>query len=348
MGGKSSSGNQTTKTEPWSGQQPYLTAGFQQAQNLLNSGGPEYYPNATYTQFSPQSQMAMQLGENRALFGSEFDQPAANVAMGAMSGNSPYLQAGMNSLWGGSLGMQQLAGTANGQYLNSNPYLDAMYGAAGRGLNTQYNNQVMPGVNATFGSGGRTGSYAHNQALNMANENYGNAMGDMAAQIYGGNYQSERDRQLSAAGGLGSLGTSLASGYGSLGQQSAAQQMAGAQLGQQLGQNDWQNIAQLGQIGQQVEGKSGQVLQDYMDRFNFYQNRPEQNLQNYVSAINGIPVNGGQTSTEGGGGNALTGALGGALTGGALGGMLPASMLAAIPGGGWALAGLGGLMGLMG
>lgn len=347
MGGKSS-GDQTTKTEPWSGQQPYLTAGFQQAQNLLNSGGPEYYPNATYTPFSPQSQMAMQLGENRALFGSEFDQPAANVAMGAMSGNSPYTQAGMNSLWGGSLGMQQLAGTANGQYLNSNPYLDSMFGAATRGLNTQYNNQVMPGVNATFGSGGRTGSNAHQTALDMANQQYGNSVGDMAAQIYGGNYQSERDRQLSASTGLGSLGTSLAGAYGSLGQQNFGQQLAGAGLGQQLAQNDWQNIGQLGQIGQQVEGKSGQVLQDYMDRFNYYQNRPEQNLQNYVAAINGIPVNGGQTSTKGGGGNALTGALGGALTGGALGGMLPASMLAAIPGGGWALAGLGGLMGLMG
>ena len=348
MGGKSGGGDTTTKTEPWSGQQPYLTAGFQQAQNLLNSGGPEYYPNAGYTQFSPQSQMAMQLGENRALFGSEFDQPAANVAMGAMSGNSPYLQAGMDSLWGGSLGMQQLAGTANGQYLNSNPYLDSMFGAATRGLNTQYNNQVMPGVNATFGSGGRTGSNAHQTALDMANQQYGNSVGDMAAQIYGGNYQSERDRQLSASTGLGSLGTSLAGAYGSLGQQNFGQQLAGAGLGQQLAQNDWQNIGQLGQIGQQVEGKSGQVLQDYMDRFNFYQNRPEQNLQNYVGAINGIPVNGGQTSTQGGGGNALTGALGGALTGGALGGMLPASMLAAIPGGGWALAGLGGLLGLMG
>ena len=109
MGGKSS-GDQTTKTEPWSGQQPYLTAGFQQARNLLNSGGPEYYPNATYTQFSPQSQMAMQLGENRALFGSEFDQPAANVAMGAMSGNSPYTQAGMNSLWGCSNSQERQTG----------------------------------------------------------------------------------------------------------------------------------------------------------------------------------------------------------------------------------------------
>lgn len=347
MGGKSGGGDTTTKTEPWSGQQPYLTAGFQQAQNLLNFGGPEYYPNATYTPFSPQTQMALNLGENRALFGSEFDQPAGNVAMQAMQGNSPYTQAGLQSLWGGSLGMQQLAGTANGQYLNANPYLDNMFGAAARATNTQYNNQVMPGVNATFGSGGRTGSNAHQTALDMANQNYNNSMSDMAANIYGNNYQSERDRQLSASTGLGSLGTALASGYGSLGNQNYSQQMGGAALGQQLAANDWQNIGQLANIGQQVEGQSQNVLNDYMNRFNYYQNRPEQNLQNYVAAINGIPVNGGQTSQSSDGGSPLTSALGGALTGGALGGMLPASMLAAIPGGGWALAGAGALLGLL-
>ncbi len=148
---KGGSGVGDSTTEPWKESQPYLLDLYKQSQNLYNSGGPEYYPNATYTPFSPQSQMAMQLGENRALFGSQFDPAAGNVAMSGMSGNSPYTQAGMNSLWGGSLGMQQLAGTANGQYLNSNPYLDSMFGAATRGLNTQYNNQVMPGVNATFG-----------------------------------------------------------------------------------------------------------------------------------------------------------------------------------------------------
>lgn len=288
-GSKKSGGGGDVSQEPWSGLQPYLKDAYGQAQNLYNSGGPEFYPNATYVPFSPQTQMAMQLGENRALFGSEFDPAAGNVAMAGMSGNSPYTQAGMNSLWGGSLGMQQLAGTANGQYLNSNPYLDAMYGAAARGLNTQYNNQVMPGVNATFGSGGRTGSYAHNQALNMANENYGNAMGDMAAQIYGGNYQNERDRQLQAASGLGSLGMGLASGYSNLGAQNFGQQMMGANLGMQLGQQDWSNIDRLGQIGGMVEGQGQKVLDDYMNRFNFYQNRPEQNLMQYANILNGLP-----------------------------------------------------------
>ena len=346
MGGKSG-GDQTTKTEPWSGQQPYLTTGFQQAQNLLNSGGPDYYPNATYTPFSAQSQAAMQLGQNRALFGSQFDQPAGNVAMQAMQGNSPFTMSGVGALGMAGLGAGQLNATSQGQYLNANPYLDQAFNSAARGITSQYDNSVMPGVNATFGSGGRTGSYAHNQALNMANDSYGNAIGDLASNIYGGNYQSERDRQMSASAGLGSLGTGIASGYGSLGQQNFGQQLAGAGLGQQLGQNDWYNIGQLGQIGQQVEGKAGQMLGDYQDRFNFYQQRPEQNLQNYIASINGIPVNGGQTSTQGSGGSPLTSALGGALTGGAVAGMLPASMLAAIPGGGWALAGLGALTGLL-
>ena len=288
-GGGGGGGQQDVSSSPWEPLQPYLLDAYKQAQNLYNSGGPEFYPNATYTQFSPQSQMAMQLGENRALFGSQFDPAAANVAMGAMQGGSPYTQAGMNSLWGGSLGMQQLAGTANGQYLNANPYLDQMFGAATRGLNTQYNNQVMPGVNATFGSGGRTGSNAHQTALDMANQQYGNAVGDMAAGIYGGNYQAERDRQLHGASALGNLGMGLASGYGSLGAQNFAQQMGGAQLGQSLAQNDWQNIGQLGLIGQQVEGQSQNVLDDYMNRFNFYQQRPENQLNQYTAWLNGIP-----------------------------------------------------------
>ena len=52
-------GSQTNT--PWAGLQPYLTDAYAQAKALYDSGGPEYYPNATYVPFSPQSQMAMQL-----------------------------------------------------------------------------------------------------------------------------------------------------------------------------------------------------------------------------------------------------------------------------------------------
>ena len=343
MGGKSGGGDTTTKTEPWSGQQPYLTAGFQRAQDLLNSSGPSYFPNATYTNFSPQSQMAMQLGENRALMGSQFDAPAGNVAMQGMSGNSPFTSAGMGALNAGGLGLGQLYDTAKGNYLNANPYLDQMFNAATRGVGQQYQNQVLPGVNATFGSGGRTGSMAHQTAMDMANTGYNNSITDMAANIYGGNYQSERDRMMGASTGLGSVGTSLAGGYGSLGQQNWGQQLGGAALGQQLGQNDWANIGQLGQIGAQVEGKAGEMLGDQQNRFNFYQNLPEQQLQAYIAAINGIPVNGGQTSSSGGGGGSLGNAVGGAASLGSMAAALGASGTV-----GWGVAGLGALAGLLG
>lgn len=346
MGGKSSGGEQTTKTEPWSGQAPYLTDAYQQAQALYRSGGPQYFPNATYTQFSPQSQMAMQLGENRALYGSQFDQPAGNVAMQGMAGNSPFTQAGADALGMAGLGAGQLAATSNGAFLNSNPYLDRMFGAAAQQVGQQYNNQVMPGINATFGSGGRTGSNAHQQALDMANDSFGSTIGNMAANIYGGNYQSERDRQMAASMGLGNLGTGIASGYGSLGQQNFGQQLSGAALGQQLGQNDWANIGQLGQIGQQLEGKAGQMLGDQQDRFNFYQNRPEQMMNNYVSWINGVPSVGGSQTTEGEGGGGLSGAIGGGLAGAGLATQIWNTPFAGTPWG-FGLAGLGALAGLL-
>lgn len=342
MGGKSGGGDQTTKTEPWSGQAPYLTDLYAQAQNLYGSGGPDYFPNATYTNFSPQSQMAMQLGENRALYGSQFDAPAGNVAMQAMQGNSPFTQAGVGALQAGGLGMGQLADTISGKYLNANPYVDQMFNAASRGVNQQYNNQVMPGVNATFGSGGRTGSMAHQTGLDMANQSYQNSMTDMAANIYGNNYANERGNQMNASSAIGNLGQGLASGYGSLGNQNFGQMMGGAALGQQLGQNDWANIGQLGQIGQQVEGKAGEMLTDQMNRFNFYQNRPEQNLSNYVGWINGVPSVGGTTQTEGGGGGSIGNAIGGAAS---LGGL--AAALGATGPIGWGAAGVGALLGLL-
>lgn len=280
---------QKTTSTPWGPLQPYLTDAYSQAQNLYNSGGPDYFPNATYTNFSPQTQMAMQLGENRALYGSQFDPMAGNVAMQAMQGNNGFTQAGTGMLQQGGLGMGQLQSTMQGNYLNSNPYLDSMFNAAARGVNQQYQNNVMPGVNATFGSGGRTGSMAHQTAMDMANTGYNNSMTDMAANIYGNNYAQERQNQLGAANSMGQMGANLASGYNALGNSNFNQQMGGANLGMTLGDQDWRNIGMLGQIGSTVEGKGQEMLNDQMARFNFYQNRPEQQFSNYTAWLNGIP-----------------------------------------------------------
>ena len=82
---------QKTTSTPWGPLQPYLTDAYAQAQNLYRSGGPEFYPNATYVPFSPQTQMGMQLAESRALFGSPYDEAAGGFALNTLQGQSPNL-----------------------------------------------------------------------------------------------------------------------------------------------------------------------------------------------------------------------------------------------------------------
>ena len=75
-------------------------------------------------------------------------------------------------------GAQNLAmDTIQGKFLNNNPYLESMF--------QQGADKITQNVNAQFGAAGRTGSGAH--AGRMVEE-----MGDLYTNIYGNNYQNER------------------------------------------------------------------------------------------------------------------------------------------------------------
>jgi hypothetical protein len=86
-------GNQTTKVEPPAYQLPYLNKGLQQAGALYNQGG-------TVVPFSPQTETAMQLTENRALAGSPVTRAGQDYAtkslQGGFMGSNPYLDATFN------------------------------------------------------------------------------------------------------------------------------------------------------------------------------------------------------------------------------------------------------------
>jgi hypothetical protein len=222
----------TQKADPWSAQQPFLTTGFEQADNLLNSGGPQYYDKATYTPFSQQSETAMGMTEDRALAGSPLNTGAQGLAMD----------------------------TLQGKFLNSNPYLESMF--------QQGSDKIAENVNAQFSSAGRTGSGAH--VGRMTEE-----MGDLYNNMYGNQYQQERQNQMNTM-----------------------------QIAPQLAATDYHDISQLGQIGSMVEGKAGEIIEDDMNRFNFYQNAPESNLANYIAAIQGNY--GGSTRSTGPGQSGLS------------------------------------------
>lgn len=72
-----------------------------------------------------------------------------------------------------------------GNYLNNNPYLDQTFNRAA--------DQTQARMGSTFAGAGRSGSGAYMNAS-------GDAYANLANQIYGGNYQMERNRQQQSAG----------------------------------------------------------------------------------------------------------------------------------------------------
>lgn len=271
-GGGSSKTTTVQKQDPWPAQQPYLKDVFQQAQNIYRAPGPDYFPGQTTVPFSQQSEQALSAIFDRGMTGSPL-----NFAAG-----------------------QNLADTISGNYLNSNPHLDATFNQAAR--------QIQPQVASLFEKSGRYGSGAHQDVLQRG-------MNDLATDIYGGNYANERKNQLGAA---------------ALAPQFAAQDYADLQ-------------AALG-VGGALEGKAREYMQGDIDRFNYYQNLPQQKLFDYSQLVGGAQYGGQTTATSPNYSNPLAGALGGGLGAYALGSSVPALSGLAGP---WGIAGgaiLGGLL----
>jgi len=156
MTGDSPSGTTISQTSssPWSGQQPYLTEGFSQAQGLLNTPS-EYYPNDTVVPFSQQTEAGLQAQESRALSG------------------SPLLESAQG----------EAQKTLGGEYLNAgNPAFGAMA--------ERIRNEVRPGIDSQFAGAGRYGGAGHEE---MMARTYADAMAPLEFQNYTnerGNMQS--------------------------------------------------------------------------------------------------------------------------------------------------------------
>lgn len=180
---------------PWGPAQSYLTDIMARGSQYANKS-----PNQLVSPFSPQSQQAMALTEQRALRGSP-----------VMSEANRFTQSNLR-----------------GDYLNpdSNPYLPYYMKRGMQG--------IMPGINATFGAGGRTGSGAHAMAL-------GQGAGDLAAQLYGGAYEADRGRQM--------------------------QSMLFAP---QLAANDYQDINALLGVGGNVESRAQQLMDSPYNQLSRY------------------------------------------------------------------------------
>lgn len=147
---------------------------------------------------------------------------------------SPFVNQGMNAittLMGGTGPLSALSDTASGNYLDvtNSPQWGSMIGG------------IQDAVNSQFSMAGRTGSPAHAGVMTQE-------LGNLAGRLY----DSERGRQLGAAGQLGGF---LQSGMGAL---PGMYDFGNADI-----DNLWKNLARyssigttMGQMGQQSTGET--------------------------------------------------------------------------------------------
>jgi hypothetical protein len=248
-GGSKNTTTTVSQSDPWSGQQPYLTQGFQQASNLYNNNPLQYYPGQTYAPVSGETNAALTAQTNRAMQGS----PLTGAAQG------------------------ELMKTLSGDYLDAakNPYLTA--------ASDSIMAKTLPAINSRFAASGRGQSGLGARA---AGEGVSSAMAQAAMQ----NYNNERTN------------------------------MQRAQLfAPQLANQDYFDIAKLGEVGAARESADQQGITEAMNRFNFQNQAPWQQLQNYMGMIQGN-YGGTQTGTSVGPRKSVgAGLLGGGIAGAGLG-----------------------------
>ena len=240
--GGTSKSTQQSKTEPWAAQQPYLREIYSLAQNLFGQGEYQYGPDQVADRDST-TVAGEEMARLRALQGS----PLLRSAQGAVSD------------------------TLSGRYMDpsSNPWLSKSYDAAARGVTRNFQESVMPTLNSRFAMG-RTqqdaGGSAQTAAVGRAQGELATGLGDLATNIYGGAYQTERGLMAQAA--------------------SAAPTLAAA---------DYADSEMLRGIGQERQGQAQRVLDDIVNRFNFEQFAPAQKLAEY-SGLLGAPVSATESS----------------------------------------------------
>lgn len=318
MGSSSTPSRTTTVNEPPAFVQPYMQYGAQQSRGLYETGGPQYYGGNTVVPFSNQTEQALGLTEQRALQGSPVSDAAQNYATNTLT-STPTSQFGTAS--------NPYASTANAYGSVHNPYLDATFNKAADSVQNRLESQ--------FAGAGRNVS-----ASMPANADY---LSDLATQIYGGAYENERNRGLSYDQQQLGIG---ASGYESERdrmaqdiEQQRARQFGVAGMAPQLANQDYVDLQALGGVGSQVEDLGGRLMEDQAARWDFSQNAPQLNLDNYIARITGGYPGGTATNTTPTYRNRTAGAAGGALSGAMMGSQI-------MPGWGTAIGAVaGGLLG---
>lgn len=203
-----------------------------------------------------QAQRLYQAGGPQYYGGPTFVAPSTATQTGLQalearaSFGNPLLQSAQN----------QLQNTVSGGFLGGNPFFQGAFQPAAKAAEQQFK-QTLGDISSKASLAGRYGSGAMGQLQDRATGAFGQQLANTAGQLAYQNYADERARQQQAT--------------------MAAPAMSAA---------DYQDIQNMLQAGQIREGYTGQQQQADIAKFNFLQNQPQQNLQNYLSLVYGSPL----------------------------------------------------------
>lgn len=238
-------GQQTTgksETMPWVETQPYYKDIYSRGAALAERPT-QYFPDSTVAARSPQEVLASEQMTNRATAGSALARA----------------------------GTENLRATAAGEFLNpeTNPYLAQTFRDASSEVTRAYQTAVIPGLTSRFaGAGGagmvrdpntgelRFASGALRNAGTRAQDVLAQNLNELGTQIFGGNYQQERSRQLAAAGAAG-----------------------------EVAMQDYGDIEALAAAGRGDRGYAQAVLEDAIARFEFGQEEPWARVERFRNLI---------------------------------------------------------------
>ena len=225
----------TTETITQSGAdaftKPFLQYGMSEALRQYQAGAPQFFQGQTYAGFTPQTEQALRMQEQRALAGSPLTQQA---------------QATVGSFLGGT--------GAEGQYVPP-AQSGLLTGAIQRALDP-----VQARVQSQLAQRGRLGSGAAADVMTRA-------LGDVAADVGYRDFATQRGLGLQAA------------------------QMAPA-----MAAADYSDIARLQQVGAAREAQEQRGIQEAIQRYQYEQTSPMEQLSRYQNIISGFPM--GKVSTQ--------------------------------------------------
>tara|TARA_Y100000310_G_scaffold149972_2_gene149344 strand:- start:1686 stop:2702 length:1017 start_codon:yes stop_codon:yes gene_type:complete len=316
---------QTTRSEPWEAQKPYLEEGFKKSQELYDLGqmSPSYFTGPTLAGFDP----AQTAAQTSALSYATGPRPA-NLQAGAETTGMGGMAYGLGAMGYGA----GLAGPlTTAEYAGLTPFSEPQYAQLLSGevdpttfdpLAAAYRSQamnqltgeVLPGIRTAItqnqAGGGTRGDILQANAVAAAQKQ----ISDNLAQAEFGAYQQAQDRQLAAAQmGLGAQQAGM--GYGMQGAGAASQAVGqypsimGAPL---------QMFDVMSNVGQQRQAMEQAGMDRAMQQYEYEAQLPTLGLQNYLAGISG--EYGGTNTAVGPGGPSPVLGIMASLAGGALGG----------------------------